>query len=263
MPSLPLWRRSSRLRSRQCPISRQSRRHRFAYLHPFYHHGRGLRTTIVGCHRRAETLQEGKLPPSHDAPLDITITSPQLVSSEVYGRRLHIIEVVIARLPAIQLPRRPHMGEAKYNNVYEEELLDYEEEVEKAPDSVAAKVSGEAVKSYYRKLHGSLHFPVSLQLGGVLNVVFLISFDFQIVPSSFYFTLSLQVQDVFPCLTAAHKTLLSKSRESLTTQTLHSELIYNYSGSKHISESLKRCGISDDTTYVLAARFAASQDEVH
>lgn len=38
------------------------------------------------------------------------------------------------------------MGEAKDNDVYEEELLDYEEEEEKAPDSVAAKVSGEAVK---------------------------------------------------------------------------------------------------------------------
>ncbi|KAG6506757.1 hypothetical protein ZIOFF_032086 [Zingiber officinale] len=39
------------------------------------------------------------------------------------------------------------MGEAKDNDVYEKELLDYEEEEEKAPDSVAAKVSGEAVKN--------------------------------------------------------------------------------------------------------------------
>ncbi|THU63393.1 hypothetical protein C4D60_Mb01t15290 [Musa balbisiana] len=29
-----------------------------------------------------------------------------------------------------------------------------------------------------------------------------------------------------------------------------------------ITESLKRCGISDDTTYVLAARFGASHDEM-
>ncbi|CAL9189866.1 unnamed protein product [Musa hybrid cultivar] len=70
------------------------------------------------------------------------------------------------------------------------------------------------------------------------------------------------IPDVFPILAAAHKALVSKSRESLTTRTLHSELIYNYSGSKHITESLKRCGISDDTTYVLAARFAASHDEM-
>ncbi|KAK6143537.1 hypothetical protein DH2020_023885 [Rehmannia glutinosa] len=70
------------------------------------------------------------------------------------------------------------------------------------------------------------------------------------------------IPDVFPLLAAANKTLVAKSRESLTTRTLHSELVYNYSGSKHISESLKRCGISDSTSYILAARFGASADEM-
>ncbi|XP_010107944.2 EKC/KEOPS complex subunit Tprkb isoform X1 [Morus notabilis] len=70
------------------------------------------------------------------------------------------------------------------------------------------------------------------------------------------------IPDVFPVLAAAHKTLVSKLRESLTTRTLHSELVYNYSGSKHITESLKRCGISESSTYVLAARFSASLDEM-
>jgi EKC/KEOPS complex subunit CGI121/TPRKB len=42
------------------------------------------------------------------------------------------------------------------------------------------------------------------------------------------------VPDVFPVLAAAHKALLSNSRGSLTTRTLHSELVYNYSGSKHV-----------------------------
>ena len=70
------------------------------------------------------------------------------------------------------------------------------------------------------------------------------------------------VPDVFPVLAAAHKALLSKSRESLTTRTLHSELVYNCSGSKHITESLKRCGIADDTQYILAARFDASDEEM-
>ncbi|PWA84870.1 CGI121/TPRKB [Artemisia annua] len=70
------------------------------------------------------------------------------------------------------------------------------------------------------------------------------------------------IPDIFPVLAAAHKTLVAKSRDSLTTRTLHSELVYNYSGSKHISESLKRCGISDTTTYVLVARFSASDDEM-
>ena len=38
------------------------------------------------------------------------------------------------------------MGETRDNDTYEEELLDYEEEDEKAPDSVGAKANGEAVK---------------------------------------------------------------------------------------------------------------------
>ncbi|KAL2490761.1 Kinase binding protein [Abeliophyllum distichum] len=73
---------------------------------------------------------------------------------------------------------------------------------------------------------------------------------------------ALLIPDVFPVLAAAHKTLIAKSREALTTRTLHSELVYNYSGSKHISESLKRCGISDSTSYILVARFGTSADEV-
>lgn len=38
------------------------------------------------------------------------------------------------------------MGENRDNDAYEEELLDYEEEEEKAPDSVSAKANGEPVK---------------------------------------------------------------------------------------------------------------------
>ncbi|KAK7264008.1 hypothetical protein RJT34_31610 [Clitoria ternatea] len=73
---------------------------------------------------------------------------------------------------------------------------------------------------------------------------------------------ALLIPDIFPVLAAAHKTLVAKSRDSLTTRTLHSELIYNYSGTKHITESLKRCGISDCTTYILAAQFDATPDEI-
>ncbi|XP_059647789.1 uncharacterized protein LOC132294079 [Cornus florida] len=69
------------------------------------------------------------------------------------------------------------------------------------------------------------------------------------------------IPDVFPVLAASHKTILSKSRESLKTRTLHSELVYNYSGSKHITESLKRFGISESSTYILVARLGASIDE--
>lgn len=38
------------------------------------------------------------------------------------------------------------MGEAKEENTYQEELLDYEEEEEAAPDGVAAKGTGEPLK---------------------------------------------------------------------------------------------------------------------
>ncbi|GMP38273.1 hypothetical protein CsSME_00009584 [Camellia sinensis var. sinensis] len=70
------------------------------------------------------------------------------------------------------------------------------------------------------------------------------------------------IPEVFPVLAAAHKTLLAKSRDSLTTRTLHSELVFNYSGSKHITESFKRCGISESSTYILVARFGTSVDEM-
>ncbi|CAM8904311.1 unnamed protein product [Rhodiola kirilowii] len=70
------------------------------------------------------------------------------------------------------------------------------------------------------------------------------------------------IPDVFPVLAAAHKTLVSKSRDALRTRTPHSELVYTYSGSKHISESLKRCGISENTSYILVARFNATTNEM-
>ncbi|KAK4480161.1 hypothetical protein RD792_013222 [Penstemon davidsonii] len=47
------------------------------------------------------------------------------------------------------------MGEMKENDAYEEELLDYEEEDEKAPDSVNAKVNGESGKKGYVGIHSS------------------------------------------------------------------------------------------------------------
>ncbi|KAE8678688.1 DEAD-box ATP-dependent RNA helicase 15 [Hibiscus syriacus] len=47
------------------------------------------------------------------------------------------------------------MGETRDNDAYEEELLDYEEEEEKAPDSVAAKANGEAAKKGYVGIHSS------------------------------------------------------------------------------------------------------------
>ncbi|KAL6523927.1 DEAD-box ATP-dependent RNA helicase 15 [Orobanche minor] len=47
------------------------------------------------------------------------------------------------------------MGETKENDTYEEELLDYDDEEEKAPDSVGTKVNGESVKKGYVGIHSS------------------------------------------------------------------------------------------------------------
>lgn len=78
--------------------------------------------------------------------------------------------------------------------------------------------------------------------------------------TEFAFFNAFLVPDVFPILAAAHKTLLVLSHGGLVTRTLHSELIYNFSGSKHITESLRRCGIGDNSSYVLVARFNATDE---
>jgi len=49
------------------------------------------------------------------------------------------------------------MGENKENDAYEEELLDYEEDDEKIPDS-ATKVNGESAKKW--DLHSRIKFSV-------------------------------------------------------------------------------------------------------
>ncbi|KAA3468202.1 DEAD-box ATP-dependent RNA helicase 56 [Gossypium australe] len=54
-----------------------------------------------------------------------------------------------------QLGHSGKMGETRDNDAYEEELLDYEEEEEKAPDSVTAKVNGDAGKKGYVGIHSS------------------------------------------------------------------------------------------------------------
>ncbi len=43
--------------------------------------------------------------------------------------------------------------------------------------------------------------------------------------------------DLFCLHVAAHKALLAQQRGKLTTRSLHSELVFNLSGSKHVSGS--------------------------
>ncbi|KAL0407639.1 UNVERIFIED_CONTAM: DEAD-box ATP-dependent RNA helicase 15 [Sesamum radiatum] len=68
---------------------------------------------------------------------------------------LYVVEDGILLIDLLfRVEDRP-MGDTKENDAYEEELLDYEEEDEKAPDSVSAKVNGEAVKKGYVGIHSS------------------------------------------------------------------------------------------------------------
>ncbi|CAI5459014.1 unnamed protein product [Closterium sp. Yama58-4] len=70
------------------------------------------------------------------------------------------------------------------------------------------------------------------------------------------------VPGTFPVLVAAHKALTSAATGSLKSRTLHSELVFNYAASKHIRESLQRCGVAAGTSALLAARFDATEDEL-
>uniref|UniRef100_A0A6U1JQL4 EKC/KEOPS complex subunit CGI121 n=1 Tax=Tetraselmis chuii TaxID=63592 RepID=A0A6U1JQL4_9CHLO len=69
------------------------------------------------------------------------------------------------------------------------------------------------------------------------------------------------VPDLFVLHLAAMKVLLAEARGKLRTHSLHSELVYNTSGSKHISETLKRWGVSEGTPKLLVARFDATAEE--
>ncbi|CAD7701006.1 unnamed protein product, partial [Ostreobium quekettii] len=54
---------------------------------------------------------------------------------------------------------------------------------------------------------------------------------------------------------AACRALWSETAGTRRTRSLHTELVCNISGSKHIASSLQRFGISDGTKHLLVARF--------
>lgn len=70
------------------------------------------------------------------------------------------------------------------------------------------------------------------------------------------------VMDLFPLSVAANKALTSNVRQKMVTRSLHSELLHNLSGSKHIIESLRRFGISPQSNRILIARFNASEEDL-
>ena len=69
------------------------------------------------------------------------------------------------------------------------------------------------------------------------------------------------VHSVFALHVAAHKALVDAARDRLTTRTIHSEIVYNMSASKHITEGLRRFGMAEDAAAVLACRFDASPED--
>jgi tRNA threonylcarbamoyladenosine modification (KEOPS) complex Cgi121 subunit len=71
-----------------------------------------------------------------------------------------------------------------------------------------------------------------------------------------------QIPDVTPILAAANKALIAESRGKLVTRTIYSEMIFNVSGSKHITEALKKWGISDSSTGLVVAMLNVTPEEV-
>ncbi|KAI8112215.1 hypothetical protein M9434_003539 [Picochlorum sp. BPE23] len=61
---------------------------------------------------------------------------------------------------------------------------------------------------------------------------------------------------------AAGLALQHHAHGTLRTKTLHSELVYSLSGSKHIGSSLGTFGIKDDTACLLVAKFDASDEDM-
>ncbi|KAL3130593.1 hypothetical protein ABBQ38_008397 [Trebouxia sp. C0009 RCD-2024] len=70
------------------------------------------------------------------------------------------------------------------------------------------------------------------------------------------------VADLFVVRIAAQQALAQQQRGKLITKSLHAELVYNMSGSRHISESFNRFGVSESCQHLLVARFDAEPTQL-
>lgn len=70
------------------------------------------------------------------------------------------------------------------------------------------------------------------------------------------------IPDAFVVQLAAQRALMADSRNKVATKSLHAELVFGVSGSKHIAETLRRFGISADSKHLLVARFDASESDL-
>lgn len=69
------------------------------------------------------------------------------------------------------------------------------------------------------------------------------------------------VVDLFAIEIAAARTLLCEKNKSLTTTSIHSELVYNLSGSRNVTESFRRFGISDASDSLVVGVFDATMQD--
>eukprot|EP00887_Chlorella_sp_A99_P002245 scaffold10.g2245.t1 len=70
------------------------------------------------------------------------------------------------------------------------------------------------------------------------------------------------VPDLAAVHAAAFKALQAQARGQLRTKSLHAEVVFGLSGSRHIAESLTRFGVNEDCQHLLVARFDASPGDL-
>lgn len=70
------------------------------------------------------------------------------------------------------------------------------------------------------------------------------------------------IPDIFLLRLAAEVALQAQQGGTLRTRALHSEIVYNLSGSRHITESFRRYGITEKVSSVLVARINALPNEM-
>jgi EKC/KEOPS complex subunit CGI121/TPRKB len=71
-----------------------------------------------------------------------------------------------------------------------------------------------------------------------------------------------QVVDLFQIHAAAARALLCDQAGKLTTKTLHSELVFNLSGTRNVAESFRRFGISDKSDKIVLCVFDANESQL-
>ena len=69
-----------------------------------------------------------------------------------------------------------------------------------------------------------------------------------------------QIAGSFQVHAAASRALLCDASNQLTTRSLHAELVFNMSGSRNVTESFKRFGVSDDTTSLVMCVIDADEE---